>query len=84
MSAENLASIVVVFVSKNLDLDAKLEELLAPTYGRVMWHNGKRWKARWSVGVNVLHSDAFELYDEEGINWDALAALLKNGVEPLV
>ena len=78
MSAENLASLV--FVSKNLDLDAKLEELLAPTYGVTQWEKVKgQMKCR-----SECVADAFELYDEEGINWDALEALLKNGVEPLV
>ena len=79
MSPENLDSIV--FVSKNLNLDATLDELLSPVYGERQWEVAKETIRT----VSESGRDAAELFrsGEGGVNWAIMDQLLED-FEPLI
>ena len=79
MSPENLSSIV--FVSKNLNLDATLDEILAPIYGERQWELAKE-----SIGTNSesARNDAELFGSGDGdLNWSVMESLLED-FEPLI
>ena len=79
MSPENLASLV--FLSKNLDVDAALSDLLAPTYGEKQWDIVKDSLGKQSESM----CNEGELYSspEGTVNWFVMESLLED-FEPLI
>lgn len=79
MSPENLGSIV--FVSKNLNIDAALDDLLSPVYGERQWDVAKE-----TIGtISEFARDEAELFrsGEGGVNWAIMDQLLED-FEPLI
>ena len=79
MSPENLGSLV--FLSKNLDIDATLDELLGPTYGQKQWEVSKATIGHQSESI----ANEGELFSsmEGGVNWYVLESLLED-YDPLM
>ena len=80
MSPENLGSLV--FLSKNLDTDAALDELLGPTYGQKQWELSRATIGRQSESA-INEGELFSSSQEGGVNWHVLESLLED-FEPLM
>lgn len=79
MSSENLASLV--FLNKNLDVEAALDDLLGTVHGDLQWSQAKGGFGKLSECVG----NEQELFssNEGGLNWHVMEALLEEN-EPLI
>ncbi len=76
MSPENLGSIV--FLSKNLDANAALDELLCETYGGVQWSSAKPAIGTiFECGACEVELDSYMMNESGNINWDILESILE-------
>ena len=79
MSPENLGSIV--FLSKNLNVDVALNDLLAPVHGEKQWDIVKS-----SIGLqseSTCNEDELFSSPEGAVNWFVMESLLEDN-EPLI
>ncbi len=79
MSSENLASLV--FLNKNIDVEAALDDLLGTVHGDQQWSQAKDSFGKQSEYVG----NEQELFNsnEGGLNWHVMEALLDEN-EPLI